>query len=195
MSEEKDKNLGKLELDFDVSQLLLHTRNIVLHGAIDANVSKRICEDLIGLDLAGDEPISLWINSPGGSSDCGFAIIDTMLGLDSPVHTFICGTASSMGALIALAGDKRAMTEHSSWMIHDLSASYSDGEYVGKIEARMDDYFKPHRSMIRKYLKSRSNLIDEDILKSEHSELNYDAKQCKAKGIIHTITRAKRKKK
>jgi len=191
---EKDKNkFDKLEYEIDIPQLLLHSRNILLHGTIDVNMGKRVCEDLIGLNEINNEPIGLWINSVGGSVDCGFAIIDTIFGLASPVYTFINGAASSMGALISLAGSKRVITEHSYWMIHDLWID-SGGDWVGKEEARMSQYIKPRRKMMEKYIKSRTCLTNDDIEKSKNTELHLWANEAKAKGVVDFIARKRKNK-
>ena len=60
----KDKNkFDELEYEIDIAQLLLHSRNVFLHGTIDMSMSRRMCEDLLGLYQLSNEPIALWINS------------------------------------------------------------------------------------------------------------------------------------
>lgn len=46
------------------------------------------------------EPITLIINSPGGSVTAGLALIDTMQSLDCPVITVGEGVVASMAAVI-----------------------------------------------------------------------------------------------
>ena len=193
MSKKDNKKFEELKFEIDIPQLLLHSRNILLHGAIDVNMTKRICEDLLGLNELSNEPIALWINSIGGSVDCGFSIIDTILGLSSPVYTFINGAACSMGALISIAGSKRVMTEHSYWMIHDLWVEGS-GEWAGKEEARMSQYMKPRRKMMEKFIKSRTRLTNNDIEKSKITELHLWAKEAKEKGVVDFIAKKRRRK-
>lgn len=61
------------------------------------------------LFLAADDPekdISLYINSPGGSTSAGFAIFDTMQYIKPDIRTICTGMAASFGAMLLLAGTK-----------------------------------------------------------------------------------------
>jgi ATP-dependent Clp protease protease subunit len=62
-------------------------------------------------DAQGEKPISMYINSPGGSVTAGMAIYDTVLFIfikmqfiNCPVHTVCIGQACSMGSLLLAAG-------------------------------------------------------------------------------------------
>ena len=67
-----------------------------------------------------DKPITLYINSPGGQISSGLAIYDTMTYIKSPVSTVCVGAASSMAAILLLAGEpgKRYALPNSSIMVH-----------------------------------------------------------------------------
>jgi ATP-dependent Clp protease protease subunit len=67
-----------------------------------------------------DKPITMYINSPGGSVTSGMAIYDTMTYIKSPVSTICVGGAASMAAILLAGGEagKRASLSHSSIMIH-----------------------------------------------------------------------------
>ncbi|MBY0451283.1 MAG: ATP-dependent Clp protease proteolytic subunit [Cyanobacteria bacterium] len=69
--------------------------------------------------------VKLMINSPGGSVDDGFHVIDTMHNLGVEVDTILMGGMSaSMGALLFLAGSKgrRFMSQNARLLIHQPSA-------------------------------------------------------------------------
>ncbi|OMJ23080.1 ATP-dependent Clp protease proteolytic subunit [Smittium culicis] len=70
-----------------------------------------------------EAPISLYINSPGGSVTSGLAIYDTMQYIQSPVSTLCMGQACSMGSLLLTAGapGMRYSLPNSSIMIHQPS--------------------------------------------------------------------------
>ena len=53
-----------------------------------------------------EKPVSVYINSPGGSVTAGLAIYDTMQFLRPEVHTYCVGQAASMGAVLLAAGTK-----------------------------------------------------------------------------------------
>ena len=84
--------------------------------------NKTTISDLIAaflyFDSVSADPITLFINSPGGEIISGLALIQTMRDLESPVHTVVLGEAASMAAVIAVAGDKRFAYPHARWLLH-----------------------------------------------------------------------------
>ena len=80
----------------------------------DLNIQLRFLES-----AAPGQPITLYIDSPGGNVDSGLAVYDTIRMLKSPVTTVAAGMAASMGSLIFLAGEKRIMLPHARLLFHD----------------------------------------------------------------------------
>ena len=73
-----------------------------------------------------EKPISLYINSPGGSLSAGLAIYDTMNYIRCPVSTICMGQAASMGSLLLCGGQagQRYILPHARVMIHQPSGGY-----------------------------------------------------------------------
>src|SRR3954468_11243617 len=122
---------------------LLDARIVVVGGQIDDDLANTVCSQLLVLDAldpgrargSGGVPrkdITMYINSPGGSVDAGFAIYDTMRSLDSDVATVAMGLAASMGQflLVAGTGGKRHALRHSQILMHQplgqMSGTASD---------------------------------------------------------------------
>jgi ATP-dependent Clp protease, protease subunit len=94
---------------------------------VDDSSSASIVAQLLFLEAdAPSKPISLYINTPGGSVTAGLAIYDTMTYIASPVSTICVGQAASMGSLLLCGGaaGKRYALPHSSIMIHQPSGGY-----------------------------------------------------------------------
>ena len=111
----------------DIFSKLLQERIICLNGEVNDTLSASIVAQLLFLESdAPSKPITLYINSPGGSVTAGLAIYDTMTYIHSPVHTVCVGQAASMGSLLLCGGDKghRYCLPHSSIMIHQPSGGY-----------------------------------------------------------------------
>lgn len=109
------------ERSYDIYSRLLKDRIIFLGSEINDQVANSIVAQL--LFLAADDPdkdISLYINTPGGSTSAGFAIYDTMQHIKPDVSTICTGLAASFGAILLLAGakGKRFALPNSEVMIH-----------------------------------------------------------------------------
>ncbi|MCD8511927.1 MAG: ATP-dependent Clp endopeptidase proteolytic subunit ClpP [Bacillus sp. (in: Bacteria)] len=109
------------ERSYDIYSRLLKDRIIMVSDEINDQMANSIVAQL--LFLAADDPekdISLYINSPGGSTSAGFAIYDTMQFIKPDITTICTGMAASFGAMLLLAGTKgkRFALPNSEIMIH-----------------------------------------------------------------------------
>ena len=86
----------------------LHQRRIILISEpIDHKVSQRVLASLLVMDQEDPEsPIDVLINSPGGSSDDGFAIYDALRFVRAPVRTLNVGLSASAATVIMLGAEK-----------------------------------------------------------------------------------------
>ncbi|KAJ2662041.1 ATP-dependent Clp protease proteolytic subunit 2, mitochondrial [Coemansia sp. RSA 1200] len=112
------------ERSFDIFSRLLKDRIIMLNGPVNDTLSSLIVAQLLFLEAEDPEkPISMYINSPGGSVTAGLAIYDTMQYVNSPIATLCTGQACSMGSLLLAAGTRgrRSALPHATVMVHQPS--------------------------------------------------------------------------
>ncbi len=107
-------------LEEELAKRNLQQRRVMLTGPIDGPLAERICTQLLVLDAESDRDITLYLNSPGGEVDAGFAIYDTMQALRSDVATVCMGFAASMAQFLLCAGTpgKRATYPNSRILLH-----------------------------------------------------------------------------
>ena len=105
----------------DVFSRLMADRIIFLGTEIDDTVANVIIAQLLYLSSQDPEsPITMYLNTPGGSVYDGLAIYDTMQYISNEVQTVCTGLAASMGSVLLCAGEKgkRFALPHSRIMIH-----------------------------------------------------------------------------
>ena len=113
-------DLGR-ERVYDLASCMLANRIILLTEPINDETAAAITSQLLYLEAENsDEPITIYINSPGGSISSGFAIYDVMNKIKCPVHTMVMGIAASMAAFILCSGSRgnRYALPNASIMIH-----------------------------------------------------------------------------
>lgn len=118
---------GNIERSMDIFSRLLKDRVVMLGDQVDRRSAMMIQAQLLFLDSENsEEPITMYINSPGGSITDGMAILDTMNKIKAPVHTVCMGMAASMGAFLLSQGDPghRYCTPNSEVMIHQPLGGY-----------------------------------------------------------------------
>jgi len=103
--EEKNKNSQSLHSRIDMK--FLEQRKIFLWGEVNDDSAKDIVSKLFYLESEKPgEPITFFIDSPGGVVSSGFSILDTMNLISSPVSTVCMGLAASMGSILLSGGEK-----------------------------------------------------------------------------------------
>lgn len=143
------------ERSFDIYSRLLRERIIFLNGEVNDTISALICAQLLFLEAENPKkPISLYINSPGGSITSGLAIYDTMHYIQAPVHTLCMGTARSMGSFLLMAGEpgQRAALPNASLHVHQplggfqgqASDIFIQAEEMRKTKHRIIEFYARH---------------------------------------------------
>lgn len=117
-NEQKKGNKEKEPLDF--TEKMMETRTILLSGEVDKELAEKVIRQLLLLEADGDDPIKVFIDSPGGDVDAGFAIFDMMRFVKPEVYTIGMGLVASAGSLILLASPKnhRIGLPNSHYLIH-----------------------------------------------------------------------------
>lgn len=115
-------------------------RILFLGQQVDDEQSNQMIGVMLYLDSEdATKPISMYINSPGGSVTAGFAMFDTMRHIKSDVSTINVGLAASMGSFLLCGGTKgkRLALPHSRVMIHQPAAGGIRGQAEDiKVEAQ-----------------------------------------------------------
>ena len=112
------------ERAFDIYSRLLRERIICVHGEVTDVMSSLVTAQLLFLEAEGPKkPISMYINSPGGSVTAGLAIYDTMQYIQPKIHTIAMGQAASMGSLLLCGGSPgcRMALPNATIMLHQPS--------------------------------------------------------------------------
>lgn len=105
----------------DIFSLLLEQRIIMINDEITDQLAALIVAEILFLNAKDQtEPITIYINSPGGSIYAGLAIYDIIKKVECPISTIGIGLCASMGAFLLSSGDKgkRFALENTEIMIH-----------------------------------------------------------------------------
>ena len=115
---------GRFERSFDIYSRLLRERIVFLGQPVEDDIANVITAQMLFLEAEDpDQDISLYINSPGGSSYAGMAIYDAMQYVKPDVQTICTGMGMSAAAMILCGGapGKRYVLPNAKVMIHQGS--------------------------------------------------------------------------
>ncbi len=108
----------------DIYSRLLSDRIVYVGTEVDDGIANVVIAQLLHLESESPEtPISLYLNSPGGSVTAALAIYDTMQFVRSPVATTCVGQAASSAALLLAGGapGRRTVLPHARVVLHQPS--------------------------------------------------------------------------
>jgi ATP-dependent Clp protease protease subunit len=151
------------ERSYDLYSRLMKERVIFFSGEVESNMCNIIVAQLLFLEAENPEqPINMYINSPGGSVYDGLAVYDLMQYIKCPVHTFVTGMAASMGSFIAQAGEPghRYLLPRAITMIHQPSSG-TRGK-VSDMEIDLIEGIRIKKEMTELYVKHNSKGITYD---------------------------------
>ena len=124
--------------------------------------------------------INLYINSPGGSVTEGCAIYSALKRHKAVKNVYIDGQCSSIASVIAMAGDKIAMSPVANMMIHNpITALAGDAQEMRKT-ANILDIMK--ETIINAYV-TKSHLSREEISELMNTTTYFTADQAIEKGF------------
>jgi len=126
------KNLNPME-----SAMMKH-RTLTLFGEINQDVSRRTAEKLLALAFESDDPITLYISSPGGHVESGDTIFDIIRYIKPVVRTVGTGWVGSIATHIYLAPEKehRFCLPNTRFLIHQPAGGFGGDASDIEIHAR-----------------------------------------------------------
>jgi ATP-dependent Clp protease, protease subunit len=102
---------------------LLKTRTILVSGAIEEELAERVIASTLLLDSESHDPIRVFLTTPGGMVDVGFAIHDIFKFIEAPIVIISAGFVASMGIpiLLSVPEQRRFSLPNTRFMMHQPS--------------------------------------------------------------------------
>ena len=121
--DEKEKEAAPEKESATQMDMLRKERTIIISEQVSPKLTQRVATQLLWLDSQNEDPIKLYINTPGGSADDGFAIMDMIRFIKAPVFNITVGLNASAGTLILIGSPKerRLTLPNARIMLHQPS--------------------------------------------------------------------------
>ena len=131
-----------------MDEKLFKSRAITLFGSIDDKLARSVTERLLALASDGDDPITLYVSSPGGHVESGDVIYDMIKFIQPVVRVIGTGWVASAATTIYLAAEKenRFSLPNTRFLVHQpLGGARGDAtdiaiqaEQIVKMRARIN---------------------------------------------------------
>lgn len=144
----------EVESAHGVREVSLRTRHLMnrcifLNGEIDDDMANVFIAQLLYLEQEAENPITIYINSNGGSINAGLMIYDAIQGSQLDINMIATGLAASMAAIILAGGQKgrRMILPHSKVMIHEPLIAQGVGGSATSIQNISDSILKTRETV------------------------------------------------
>jgi ATP-dependent Clp protease protease subunit len=167
----------------------LDNRKIYVWGTVQDDMAQDVVSRMLYLESKKPgEPITLYINSPGGVVTSGMVIHDTMKMIKSPVHTVCMGMAASMASILLSAGEKgqRSIWPHGRVMIHQPSVGTLYGS-ASDLQIHAKEIIKT-KDMAARILAENCKRTKDDVMADFDRDYWMDPKESVDYGIVDKIS-------
>lgn len=184
MSEEKKEVKTQ---DPQMNERLLKTRSIMLSGEINKESAERIISQLLVLEADDNEKdIKIYINSPGGDVDAGYAIYDMVRFIEPKVIMIGAGLVASAASLVLLAvpAERRVGLPNSTYLIHQPMSGMKGVATAIEIYSKQIDRL---REKLDKVIADATNKSIEEVKKDTERDHWLFSDEAKEYGLISRI--------
>jgi ATP-dependent Clp protease protease subunit len=165
---------------------MLKTRTILLSGEINKDLAEKTIRQLLLLENMGDDPIRIFIDSPGGDADAGYAVFDMIRFVKPPVWTIGMGLVASAAAIIQIASprERRVGLPNSHYLIHQPLSGIRGVATDIEIHARELDKL---RAKINRLISEETGIPVEQVEKDTDRDYWMNAEEAVKYGLISRI--------
>ncbi len=179
------------ERSFDIYSRLLRDRIVMINGDITTQMSNIVVAQLLFLESENpNADISLYINSPGGEISAGWAIMDTMNYIKSPVSTIGMGMVASMASVLLAAGEKgkRFVLPNTEIMIHQPLGGFQG--QATDMEIEVNQMQKVKTTLVHQ-MATFTGRKDKEVFAAMERNNWMDPDQAKEFGLVDEILKRK----
>ncbi|MDR3301142.1 MAG: ATP-dependent Clp protease proteolytic subunit [Spirochaetaceae bacterium] len=187
---DKDEKEKKDSSSDALTNRMLKTRTILLSGEINKDLAEKTIRQLLLLENMNDEPVRVFIDSPGGDADAGFAIFDMIRFVRPPVWTVGMGLVASAAAIILLATPKerRVGLPNSHYLIHQPLSGIRGVATDIEIHARELDKL---REKINRLIADETGLPFEQVEKDTDRDYWMTSDEARDYGLLSKVIKTR----
>jgi ATP-dependent Clp protease protease subunit len=132
-----------------LQERLFARRMVLLTGRLDDAAAARAAAELVALDAAGGEPVTLHVDVPDGTLEAAFVVIDTLDLVRARVHAHCRGRAGGPAVGVIAVADRRTASPHAGFRLSQPTVTLAgtadqlaargrqQRDLLGRFEARL----------------------------------------------------------
>jgi ATP-dependent Clp protease protease subunit len=187
MNEEQED--VKLPATGFMDEKLFKSRSISIFGQINERVARTVTEQLLALSAESDEPVTIYISSPGGHVESGDVVYDMIKFIKPEVRVVGTGWVASAATNIYLAAKKenRYSLPNTRYLVHQPSGG-SRGDATD-IAIQMEEILKT-KARINKIISDETGRPLEQVELDTDRDYWMSVDEAIEYGIVNKVVRS-----
>jgi ATP-dependent Clp protease protease subunit len=169
---------------------LFENRTILLNWEVNESLLENVILPLKDFEADDiDEPVTLILNTPGGSVADGLVLCNIIDNYKKRLNIFVYGYSCSMGTIILCSGNKNPNVTKYCYPF-SFGLFHSGETVVGGESTSVDDIIDFNRSInnsIQNYVVANTNITEAEYKLHHRKQWYLTAKEMKEKGLIDII--------
>ncbi|MGC6767142.1 ATP-dependent Clp protease proteolytic subunit [Enterococcus sp. LJL51] len=188
LEEEEKENTPKNDQSM-IMKKLWEERTILIYGEVTQDLAREVSSQLLLLAAMGDEPIKIFVNSPGGHVESGDTIHDMIQFVKPEVIVVGTGWVASAGVTIYLAADakNRYCLPNTRFMIHQPAGGVQGQGTEIQIEAKE---IVRMRERVNRMIAEATGQTYEQVAKDTDRNFWMSAEEAKEYGMVSKIIKS-----
>jgi len=169
-----------------IEETLFKKRHVLITGAINDRVARAATERLLALSSISDDPINVFISSPGGHVESGDMVHDVIKFIKPEVRTIGSGWVASAGALIFIGADRknRFCLPNTRFLLHQPSGGI--GGKAADLEIQADQIRKMRERFDRLFSLATGQTV-ERVAKDTARDFWLNTEEAIAYGLLGSV--------
>ena len=187
MNEESMEN--KLPSISFIDEKLFKSRSISIFGQINERVARTVTEKLLALSAESDDPITLYISSPGGHVESGDVVYDMIKFIKPEVRVVGTGWVASAATNIYLAAkpSNRYSLPNTRYLVHQPSGGSQGDATDIKIQA---EQLLKTKARINKIISEETGRLLEQVEQDTHRDYWMSVDEAIEYGIVSKVVKS-----
>lgn len=169
---------------------LLRHRTIIFNSEVGNDIVETVIIPLMNFEKDDNtDPVTLILNTPGGSIDDGLVLLNVIDNYKKPLNIIVMGYACSMGSIILCAGSKNSNVKR---FCHKFSYGliHAGSVFLGGNTSTVKDTVKFNERVegtIKDYILENTKITEDEYRESERKEWYLTANDMLEKGMVDEI--------
>jgi ATP-dependent Clp protease, protease subunit len=188
--DDSDEGEAQTSMPPRIEEQLIRSRTIFVAEPISDKTYRRVASALTLMEASNSkEAIRVFVNSPGGSADSGFAIYDLLRFSSCPITTLANGLVASSAVLVFLSADEGQCLSlpHSRFLLHQPS-TYARGQ-ASDIDITAKEIVKT-REKYNRIIEEKTGRSLEELQKDAERDFWLSPSEANEYGLVDKILKA-----